>query len=79
MRYIIDFYEGRNVTGMVSQHLDVRPALDSFGAFVDRVRMYWGIAPRLEDVIAQAKEADRKRASVLVDACPHAAREDPPQ
>ena len=79
MRYIIDFYEGKNVTGMVSQHLDVRPALDSFGAVVDRLRMFWGLAPRLEDVIARAKEAEQRRAAVLVDACPHAAKEQPPE
>merc|ERR1712224_470526 len=38
VRYVIDFYEGKSEVGKVtSMHLDVRPALDSFEAFTDRV------------------------------------------
>jgi cytochrome c heme-lyase len=41
VRYIIDFYSGQasrpaEGTGM---YLDVRPALDSLGALIDRIRM----------------------------------------
>ena len=45
VRYVIDFYTGRQdssrADGSVAFHLDVRPALDSFGAVVDRARMWW--------------------------------------
>lgn len=38
VRYILDFYSGRPVSGVpVAIHLDVRPALDSFQAFRDRL------------------------------------------
>ena len=41
MRYVIDFYNapGDGQTAAIGMHLDVRPALDSAGAVVDRVRM----------------------------------------
>lgn len=40
VRYIIDFYPGRPVDGVpASFYLDVRPALDSVEALVDRVRV----------------------------------------
>jgi len=40
VRYIIDFYSGAPQPGVpASMHLDVRPALDSLGALVDRLRM----------------------------------------
>lgn len=41
VRYIIDFYNAdtRKAGTPAAMHLDVRPALDSFGAVVDRVRM----------------------------------------
>lgn len=45
VRYVIDFYSGASSPagggGGASMHLDVRPALDSFGAAVDRLRMQW--------------------------------------
>lgn len=42
VRYVIDFYRGSPVQGKpVSFHLDARPALDSVGACVDRLRMRW--------------------------------------
>jgi cytochrome c heme-lyase len=44
VRYVIDFYSGGGASGgggVPSMHLDVRPALDSFGAALDRVRMQW--------------------------------------
>jgi len=36
VRYVIDFYQGKPQQGKVSIFLEVRPALDSFGAFADR-------------------------------------------
>jgi len=42
VRYIIDFYSGAqpaNNSGQVSMFMDVRPALDNWGAVVDRARM----------------------------------------
>lgn len=46
VRYIIDFYRGspRRVEGQqeaIGMHLDVRPALDSFDAAMDRSKMAW--------------------------------------
>jgi cytochrome c heme-lyase len=44
VRYIIDFYEGnvdRTRDGRQGFFLDTRPALDSPGAFVDRLKMWW--------------------------------------
>jgi cytochrome c heme-lyase len=46
VRYIIDFYRGspRLAEGQqeaVGMHLDVRPALDSMEAVVDRTKMAW--------------------------------------
>lgn len=43
LRYIIDYYEGssRQSGGRQGFHIDARPALDSFGSAVDRVRMWW--------------------------------------
>jgi hypothetical protein len=42
VRYVIDFYSGAPAAGaQASMHLDVRPALDSFGAALDRLRMQW--------------------------------------
>ena len=40
VRYIIDFYRGRSIPGApagVAVHLDVRPAIDSVPALVDRL------------------------------------------
>ena len=41
VRYVIDFYSGAAAAGAegTGMYLDVRPALDSFGAAVDRLRM----------------------------------------
>lgn len=42
VRYVIDFYAGPPTpSGSPSMHMDVRPALDSFGAALDRLRMQW--------------------------------------
>jgi cytochrome c heme-lyase len=42
VRYVIDFYSGAPQPGaQAAMHLDVRPALDSFGAALDRLRMQW--------------------------------------
>lgn len=40
VRYVIDFYNGNDdlLTGRTAMFLDVRPALDSFGAVFDRMR-----------------------------------------
>lgn len=37
VRYVIDFYRGRESGSRIGIHLDVRPALDSFTAAVDLV------------------------------------------
>lgn len=51
IRYIIDFYDGaQQMDHAVAMHLDVRPAMDSFGAFWDRLRMFSGFVPTLEEV-----------------------------
>lgn len=43
VRYVIDFYEGAPTGGAVSaMHIDARPALDSWGAAMDRLRMQIG-------------------------------------
>lgn len=43
VRYVIDFYNAAPRLDMpVAMHLDVRPALDSFGALWERLRMQWG-------------------------------------
>lgn len=43
VRYIIDYYDGGKVDPETHQFtlLDVRPALDSFGAFKDRMKVAW--------------------------------------
>ena len=41
VRYVIDYYHGRNEPGVAVFHVDARPAVDSMGALVDRVRMWW--------------------------------------
>lgn len=42
MRYVIDFYNAAPEPGKpIGMHLDVRPALDSPAALLDRVRMQW--------------------------------------
>ena len=51
VRYVIDFYDGKqNTSHPVAMHLDVRPALDSFSAVLDRTRMFLGFVPTLEEV-----------------------------
>lgn len=45
VRYVIDFYNGKAEDGkVVGYHLDVRPALDSWQAVLDRCKMAVGIA-----------------------------------
>lgn len=40
VRYIVDFYNASPLPdGPVAMHLDARPALDSFGALADRLRL----------------------------------------
>ena len=40
VRYVIDFYNAAPLPDMpVAMHLDARPALDSPGALLDRLRM----------------------------------------
>jgi cytochrome c heme-lyase len=40
VRYIIDFYNAAPLPdGPVAMHLDARPALDSFSALADRLRL----------------------------------------
>ena len=39
VRYIIDFYHDEAATGMEAFQLDVRPALDSWTAVLDRAKM----------------------------------------
>ena len=42
VRYVIDYYDGGPVDANFKfALLDVRPALDSFGAFYDRLRVTW--------------------------------------
>lgn len=42
VRYVLDFYSGRNDgKSLMSVHIDVRPALDSFGATFDRVERFF--------------------------------------
>ena len=42
MRYVIDFYNAAPEPGKpIGMHLDVRPALDSPEALLDRIRMQW--------------------------------------
>ena len=42
VRYVIDFYNAAPEPGKpVGMHLDVRPALDSPQALLDRIRMQW--------------------------------------
>ena len=51
VRYIIDFYDGKQTAShAVTMHLDVRPALDSPGACFDRLRMFLGFVPTLDEV-----------------------------
>ncbi len=42
VRYVIDYYSaGKDGDGMPVFSVDVRPALESFEAFRDRVKMAW--------------------------------------
>ncbi|CAM9584395.1 unnamed protein product, partial [Ectocarpus sp. 6 AP-2014] len=55
-RYVIDFYAGKAPPGSsmpVAMHLDVRPALDSYDAVVDRTRMFYSreVRPYLAGVL----------------------------
>ena len=62
VRYVIDFYSGPSAPGAPpSMHLDVRPALDSPGALLDRIRMQmrWMLGGRWMREGAGAGEAER--------------------
>ena len=41
MRYVIDFYTGRNSSSGPSFYLDVRPALDNWEGVKMRVQYFW--------------------------------------
>jgi hypothetical protein len=46
VRYVIDFYTGSKTPGAaVTMHLDVRPALDSHQAVLDRIK--WAVRSEL--------------------------------
>ena len=54
VRYIIDFYDGMQAGAVpLAMHVDVRPAIDSVGSVFDRVRMFLGFAPTIQEVYAQ--------------------------
>lgn len=38
VRYVIDYYEGRDLPGIPVFHLDCRPAIDDFSSLVDRIK-----------------------------------------
>ncbi|KAK2195214.1 Holocytochrome c-c1 synthase [Babesia duncani] len=38
IRYIIDYYDDPRITDDLQVHIDARPALDSFGNIIDRIR-----------------------------------------
>ena len=40
VRYILDYYGGEDIENGAVFHVDVRPALDSFGAVKDRLKMF---------------------------------------
>lgn len=51
VRYIIDFYDGMQSGAVpLAMHLDVRPAVDSFSAVIDRFRMFLGFAPTVSEI-----------------------------
>jgi cytochrome c heme-lyase len=42
VRYVLDFYRGPEMQGKAASiYLDIRPALDSWEAVYDRIRMFW--------------------------------------
>lgn len=41
VRYVIDYYSGHDVPGEASFNVDIRPALDSPQACLDRMRLFW--------------------------------------
>lgn len=41
VRYVIDYYSGHPVQGEASFNVDIRPALDSPQACLDRFRLFW--------------------------------------
>jgi hypothetical protein len=59
VRYVIDFYNAAPAPGKpIGMHLDVRPALDSPVALLDRIRMQWRWL-RLAGTAAEATPAAR--------------------
>ena len=58
VRYVIDFYNAAPEPGRaVGMHLDVRPALDSGEAVLDRMRMQWRWACTLAKAAGQGESA----------------------
>jgi cytochrome c heme-lyase len=67
-RYVVDFYQGEaKGISPVAMHIDVRPAIDSFGSAMDRVRMSF------RKLSGQAQRAATSRHQAA-----SAARVDPP-
>ena len=57
MRYVIDFYNAAPEPGKpIGMHLDVRPALDSLDAVLDRIRMQWRWIRLLNEAPQRAEE-----------------------
>jgi len=73
VHYVIDYYDGGDVDPRTARfsHLDVRPALDSFGNAYDRATVfYWrkrldwfGYAPKIHHVTADTAAAANKQTS----------------
>ena len=60
MRYVIDFYNAAPEPGKpIGMHLDVRPALDSPQALLDRLRMQWRWVSMGADARPRADTAPR--------------------
>jgi len=61
IRYIIDFYDGKQqLSHPVAMHLDVRPALDSPSACIDRLRMFFGFVPTLDEVYEENPKLENR-------------------
>lgn len=61
MRYVIDFYNAAPEPGKpIGMHLDVRPALDSPEALLDRIRMQWRWI-RMQSAAEQSAEPAQER------------------
>jgi cytochrome c heme-lyase len=61
VRYVIDFYNAAPEPGKpIGMHLDVRPALDSPEALLDRIRMQWRWI-RMQSAAEQGAEPAQER------------------